>query len=130
MKTKAFTLVELMIVVVIISIIAAFGIPNFTKTVNRAKARDAMYNLNMIHASNMLYRSRAGANLGTAANLAAVNTALGLNINANGSTYACSSGTTCVATGPGSVFVATVTLGQPLDNSNPSCPSATYASCP
>ncbi len=129
-SNKAFTIVELMIVVVIISIMASFGVPNFAKTINRAKAKDAINNLNIIHAANILYRSRAGANLSTAANLGAINTALTLNISANGSTYACDAANTCVATGPGSIFVATVSLNTPLSAANPSCPQGTYAACP
>lgn len=121
---RAFTMVELIIVMVIIAVIAAFSIPNFTKTINRAKSRDAILNLNVIHASNVLYRARNGVNL-TAANIAAINTALGLNIIANGAAYACN-GTTCTATGTG--FTATATLASVLSPGvNPACAGA---SCP
>jgi prepilin-type N-terminal cleavage/methylation domain-containing protein len=121
---KAFTMVELIVVMVIIGMVAVFAIPNFTKTINRSKARDAVLNLNVIHASNILYRTRNGGNLNEA-NLAAINTELGLNIIANGATYACD-GTDCVATGTG--FVLTVDLDAVLSDTNPSCNGG--ASCP
>jgi type II secretory pathway pseudopilin PulG len=108
---------------VIIGIIAVFSIPNFTKTINRARSRDAVLNLNVIHSSNVLYRVRSGVNL-TAANVAAINATLGLNIVANGATYVCNA-VTCVATGTG--FVVTATLATALSGANPACVGA---SCP
>lgn len=121
---KAFTMIELIVVMVIIGFIAGFSIPGFMKTINRSRARDAILNLNVIHASNVLFRVRTGANL-TAANVAAINTSLGLNILANGgTTYVCN-GTTCVATGGG--FTVTATLANALSGTNPACVGA---SCP
>ncbi len=117
---KAFTLVELMIVVVIIGVMAGFSIPKISGSVIRAKKRDAVLNLNVIHSSNLVYRARNGVNL-TAANLAAINdstSGLGLNIIANGATYDCD-GTSCYARGSG--FTLTATLGSPLSTTNPSC---------
>jgi len=55
---KAFTMVELIVVMVIIGIMAGFGIPNFTKSINRSRARDAILNLNVIHSSDVLYHAR------------------------------------------------------------------------
>ena len=121
---KAFTMVELIIVMVIMGIMAGFSIPNFTKTINRARSRDAVLNMNIIHASNVLYRVRNGVDL-AAANLVAINTALNLNIIANGATYVCNAGS-CTATGTG--FTVTATLGNPLSPGvNPTCVGT---SCP
>ena len=120
---KSFTLVEIIIVVVILGIMAGFSLPVFTQTVNRSHARDAILNLNIIHASNVIYRTQTGVNL-TAADITAINTALGLNVIANGAAYSCD-GTDCVAVGPG--FMATATLASALSATNPACAGA---SCP
>ena len=117
-------MVELVVVMTIIAIMAGFGIPSFTKAINRARARDAILNLNVIHASNVVYRARAGADL-TAADAAAINTALGLNIIPNSAAYVCN-GTVCTATGTG--FVVTATLASALSSGiNPACAGA---NCP
>jgi type IV pilus assembly protein PilA len=124
---KAFTLVEIIIVVVIIGIIAAFSIPLFGKTISRSKVRDAILNLNVIHASNVIYRMRnGGSNITGAAGVAAINSALSLNILANGATYACTTGTTCTASNVGVTgCTVTATLNTALSTTNPatsSCP--------
>jgi prepilin-type N-terminal cleavage/methylation domain-containing protein len=134
LSRKAFTLIEITIVVIILGILASFGLPGFTKTINKAKARDAMNNMRIIHAMNSVYFARNGVNI-TAANLSAINdptTGLGLNIVGNGSTYSCN-GVTCTATGAGSMFTVTLTLGaaNPLSDVptyNPSCAPA--SACP
>ncbi len=120
---RGFTLVELIVALLIVSVIAGFGFPNFSKTINRAKASDAIKNLGVIHAANMLYRTRTGVFF-TAGDINAINSILNLSINANGVNYACTTGTTCVATGPGSVFVATLTFNTPLSGGNPTCPQS------
>jgi len=127
---KSFTMVELIIVMVIIGFIAGFAIPGFMKTINRSRARNAILNLNVIHASNVLYRVREGVNIGSVANtgntLAEINATLGLSMLLNGATYVCN-GTTCVATGTG--FTATATLATALANNNVN-PVCVGVSCP
>ncbi len=125
---KAFTLMELVIVIVILSIISSFGIPSFIKTVNRSKARNAINNLSIIHSLNSNYRNKFGYNI-FSGNIASVNTQLELNILSDGLTYNCGSGTTCVASMP-SVFSATVTLGNVLAAGNPSCTNIAANVCP
>ena len=129
MKTAGFTMIELVVVIVIIGIIAAFGSPSFSKAIARAKARDAINTLSVIHTVQALYKESVGGYL-FANDLAGINTGLSLNLVASGGTsYACNDAaapTTCTA-GPG--FTATATLGNPLSSgSNPSCSPA--ASCP
>ncbi len=111
-------MVELIIVMAIISVMAAFGVPSFTKAMSRARARDAQNNLTIIHASQALYRANLASNL-RGANLGALNAALSLNlVSTGGTTYACNDGiapaspTTCVATAAGgaAVFQTTLTL--------------------
>ena len=84
-----FTLMELMVVVIIIGIIAAFAIPNYSKSIQKAHERDMQAQLTSIHAASLLYRSYAGGywNSGGSADLAAINNNLSLSIIANGATY-------------------------------------------
>ncbi len=121
-----------MLVIIIIGILAGFSLPNFGKTARRSRARNAIVNLSMIHAANVLYKARTGSNISGTANLAAVNAALNLNIVDPKSTYACTSGTTCTATSTtgGPDYTVTVTLATDLaDATNPSC-ATSNSSCP
>jgi prepilin-type N-terminal cleavage/methylation domain-containing protein len=87
MNNKAFTLMELMVVVVIVGIIAAFAIPNYTKANNKAEERQLITNLRAIISAEEVYKAQTGnywpsglsvptANQG----IAAINAALKLNL--------------------------------------------------
>ncbi len=54
---KAFTLMELMLVVIIIAILASIAIPSYIKTMERAKAREAMATLQSMRAAELAYSS-------------------------------------------------------------------------
>lgn len=125
---KAFTMIELVLVMIIVSIMAGFGLPSYSKMVTRSYSRDAMNNLTIMHAAQALYNSRVGG-YSTAAGLTAINAQLSLNVLATGgTTYTCNSGTTCVATTPGGAI--TVGLNNPiLKNANTACPVTSSNPC-
>src|SRR5256885_13684030 len=57
MKSRAFTLIELMIVVAIIWILAAIAIPNFVKFQCRSKQSEAKGNMKAMYVAEESYRS-------------------------------------------------------------------------
>ena len=59
MSKRAFTLIELMIVVAIIGILAAIAIPNFVKFQCRSKQSEAKGNLKALYVSQESYRAEA-----------------------------------------------------------------------
>ena len=60
-KTSGFTLVELAVVVVIIGVLAAFGVPQFRNAVERSKASEAFAYLASVREAQERYLSREGA---------------------------------------------------------------------
>ena len=129
---RGFTLMELMVVVIIIGVIAAFAIPNYSKSIQKAHERDMLVQLTSIHASNLLYRSYDGKYWNTGGvdkNLAEINSTLSINIIANGITtynYNSADGITYTATAVWDGHTVSVT-GIPVSNTinpNPCCFSA------
>ncbi len=105
---------ELMVVVTIIGIVAAFGVPNYAKAIDKALARDMVNNLRVIAAAQESFRYAGGtgeyfyvSGLGDA-NQDQLNTNLMLNlISQKGVIYSCktsmltpSSGCICYADYP------------------------------
>jgi prepilin-type N-terminal cleavage/methylation domain-containing protein len=57
---KGFTLVELAVVIVIIGVLAAFGVPRFLKSVERSKAAEAFQYLAAVRAAQERFISKEG----------------------------------------------------------------------
>lgn len=59
-ENEGFTLVELAIVIVIIGVLASFGVPRFRNAVERSKAGESLNYLAAVRASQERYASREG----------------------------------------------------------------------
>lgn len=84
-KEKAgFTLFELMVVIIIVAILGALGLPQFTKSKEHALGREAIANLKLIAAAQRLYLMETGSYYpvtpGTDSSIASINSNLRLSI--------------------------------------------------
>jgi prepilin-type N-terminal cleavage/methylation domain-containing protein len=59
-KQRGFTLVELAIVIVIIGVLASFGVPRFRDAVERSKAGESMNFLSAVRAAQERFHAREG----------------------------------------------------------------------
>jgi prepilin-type N-terminal cleavage/methylation domain-containing protein len=88
MQLKAFTLVELIMVVAILGMMAIFVVPNYTRTVNKTYEKTGGNDLLIIYSAQKI-RSNSGTGYIAAADTTAVNTNLNLNILPGGFNYSC-----------------------------------------
>jgi len=146
MNKRAFTMAEILIVMVMMAVMAAWAIPQYGRAMNRARARNAIQNLTIIHSANTLYRARNNKNCsstvapgnvcpnltgnGTTTGVNHMNGTNSLNIIPSGVTYVCGDDlNTCTAT----VSTATITLNlnNPIvDGTNPACADGGTNICP
>lgn len=68
-KSGGFTLVELAVVIVIIGVLAAFGVPRFIKSVERSKASEAFAYLAAVRTAQERYHARQGTYASSVADL-------------------------------------------------------------
>jgi len=59
-KIQAFTLTEILIVVILMGIIAAFAVPNFDKSQSSAQEKNIVSQLKILHAANFAYFGKEG----------------------------------------------------------------------
>ena len=85
---KAFTMMELIMVVVIVGMIALFAIPNYNNAVSKSYQRTAKNNLLIMYSAQSILRT-GGTAYPACADVAACNTALTLSVIPNGVNYSC-----------------------------------------
>lgn len=100
-----FTLIEMLIVVIIIGILAALGLPQFGKTKEHAIGKEAIANLKLIAAAEKIYRMEENAYYpipsGSETNITNINNYLRLSLTEANWDYA--------VTGAASAFTSTAT---------------------
>ncbi|MBN1869163.1 MAG: type II secretion system protein [Candidatus Omnitrophica bacterium] len=87
-KNDAFTLFEIVAVIIIVGLIAALALPNYVKAVNKADERNMLTNLKIMRTALTMFTG-GGGTLGSWNSLSVINTNLDLNIADPKSTYTC-----------------------------------------
>ncbi len=123
MSNKAFTLIEIIIVAVILGVLAIMAIPNFSKTTNRSYAQDAMHNLIAIYGAEQNFSINHGETYLSCPTLACINDSnpdagLGVGIVSPITAYVCTANTfptpsPCTAT-RGTAFTMQIILNNPI----------------
>jgi prepilin-type N-terminal cleavage/methylation domain-containing protein len=130
-SSLAFTLMELMVVVVIIGVITAFASANYSKAFNRQNVRISSNNLITIYSAQQGYYARTNSYYGVrfVSTLSDINQNLGLNIMIDpsllagaGTDYYCDSTQQICDVDHHNLWHLKVGLDRPLDSTtNPCC---------
>jgi len=89
-NTNAFTMMELLIVIFLISIITAIAIPIYDGFILKSRERDAIVQLTGLYGANQMYKARTGGFWdpgGPQGDLDVINQNLGIRIIPNGMSY-------------------------------------------
>lgn len=79
-SVRGFTLMEVLLVVVVLGVLAGLAIPNYFKTVEKAKSSEATANLKTLHLGQKIYQVDNSTFYGPSMNLAAINQNLDIDI--------------------------------------------------
>ena len=129
-KIGAFTLMEVISVVIIVTIIAAFSIPNYTKAILKSDERNMVTNLRVMRTAVEIYTDNGGT-IGAWNSLATINNNMGIGIIDPKATYACirnaDASNQCTATHPRGWALQ---FNDKVSNGLLNCSIATCPSCP
>ena len=130
---KAFTIMEMMVVIIIISIIAAFAIPSYERTMDKSRERIVILNLLSIRSAMDIWLAKRSNNYPAAVwnSLGEINTELGINLIDTDATYSCTWtgpppddwGCTGNLAGPWQIHFHRGHVGNQLHCTNGACPS-------
>lgn len=138
-KENAFTLVEVLIAVVLLGILAAVALPQYSKSIRKGHERDAIIQLTAIHASNEIYKASGRtyySSSGSTEPIETINDEFDLSIIPNGMiySYVSADGSSYEATAEwaeaGANDYTIMVVGQNLGATNPCCSDGTCPTLP
>jgi len=88
-ETKAFTLMEVIVVIVAIGLLAAFSVPNYIKAIQKADERNMIMNLKIIRTAAEIYVESGDSVIPAPLTLQKINEALRISIVDPKSLYEC-----------------------------------------
>lgn len=127
---------ELMVVIFLIGVVAAFALPNYDKSIRKAHERDMVEQLKSLHAASLMYKARNGTYWDTSgvSDILVINSTLGIHLISNEGTvysYTSSGGVAYLADAVlPSIGAAIRVSPAPLSATNPCCASLNCLSVP